>query len=266
MPKGTLGILGTDGQVEQDTRAVIQAYKTTKFVVKNIALDYKTINIFTYPIVSGQTRDLLSIPFISESDIRFHLLKGEILLKLLAKEIIIVESNIDLLQFDSAHKQFLKDSGVVIGTEVGVDQITNNLYQTILDGYGGGGSSGFVAYVDFHENIPLIGTKNGINTIFITPNKFIEGTLEGSDFAIRIRYNGRGLDPSFEYSISESGGPGTGYDTIQFLSFIPSSFSSLLADYVSYNTAGGGFGVSPNGSSVIVDNSGFKKIFVFMGA
>ena len=49
------------------------------FLVRNICADHnKTIKIFNYPILFNQTRDLLNIPGVSESDIRASLLKGEI--------------------------------------------------------------------------------------------------------------------------------------------------------------------------------------------
>lgn len=210
----------------QDVNQIIQDTKTTRFVVKNIAKDQKTINIFTYPIEAGFTRDLLSIPFISEADIRYHLLKGEILLKLLAKEIIVTDTNIDLLQFDDAHKAFLKSVGVARGTEVDETELTITL-QNKIDNAASGGMP-----IRFHDNIPLLGTKNGINRTFSTPNKFINGTYLGSEYSIIIRHNGRVLDPFTEYNLMESGGLGTGYDTIIFLTFAPSAQSRLLSDYV----------------------------------
>lgn len=93
--------------------------QNTSFVVKNIITESnKVVRIFQYPIPVGQERDLLSIPGVGESDIRASLLKGEILHKLLAREIIVVFSDIDLLQFNNAHKLFLQNSGITIGLEV----------------------------------------------------------------------------------------------------------------------------------------------------
>jgi hypothetical protein len=209
-----------------DVNKVIQDNKTTKFIIQNISPEQKTVNIFNYPITAGHTRDILSIPGISEADIRFSLLKGEILLKLLAHDIRVFDTNIDLLQFDTEHKIFLKNSGVAIGTEVGMNQLTEEVQIAIETG-----GSGLA--VEFHQNKSLIGTKNGSNRVFFTPDKFIEGSYLGSEFAIEIRHNGRVLDPSVDYATSESGGFGTGFDTITFLSFAPTSFSSLLVNYVS---------------------------------
>ena len=89
----------------------------TKFVVKNIAPGNKCIKLFMYPINNGQTRDLLMIPTVSEADIRHSLLKGSLMIKILAGEVEVVDSNIDLLQFSSEQRQFLYDAGVRIGME-----------------------------------------------------------------------------------------------------------------------------------------------------
>lgn len=191
---------------------------STSFVVRNIAPRGKTIRIFKYPILNQQTRDLLAIPYVSEADIRHSLLKGELMIKIKHREIEVVSSDIDLLQFNEEQKQFLKNAGVNKGLEIGLDQLDDTVP------LGGAG-------VPIKQNIPLIGTKNGLNRIFATPDKFINGLYLGSTYSILIRHNGRGLEPDVDYEISESGGIGTGYDTIFFKSFIPTQFSNLLADY-----------------------------------
>lgn len=112
--------------------------RNTSFIVQNIITDSnKTVRIFQYPIPVGKQRDLLDIPGVAESDIRASLLKGEIMHKLLAKEIKIVFSDIDLLQFNLSQKLFLQQSGVVNGYEVGSGQITSELDNRISDGGGG---------------------------------------------------------------------------------------------------------------------------------
>ncbi len=191
---------------------------STCFVVKNIAPRGKTIQIFRYPILNQRTRDLLAIPYVSEADIRHSLLKGELMMKIKTKEIEVVQSDIDLLQFNNEQKQFLKNAGVIKGLEIGLEQLDPSVV------FGGG--------PPIRENITLLGVRNGINRSFMTPEKFINGTYMGSEYSIHIRHNGRGLDPNLDYDISESGGPGTGYDTIFFKSFTPSVFNSILADYV----------------------------------
>jgi hypothetical protein len=191
---------------------------STRFVVKNIAPRGKRIQVFRYPIANQQTRDLLAIPYVSEADIRHSLLKGELMMKIRNKEIEVIESDIDLLQFNNEQKQFLKNAGVVKGLEIGIEQLDPSV------SLGGGG-------LPVRENVMLLGVRDGVNRIFMTPEKFIEGTYLGSTYSIRIRHNGRGLDPDLDYDLSESGGAGTGYDTIFFKSFTPSLFNSILADY-----------------------------------
>lgn len=195
--------------------------KSTQFRVQNISKDGRTIRCFGYPILANLTYDLLSINHISEADIRHSLLKGELMIKIKQQEIKVVESDIDLLQFNNEQKQFLKNAGVIKGLEIGNSQLSDDVSI-------GTGS----LPINFHENISLIGLKNGINRYFMTPDKFFVGELEGSDFSIRIRHNGKGLDPDLDFDIQESGGLGSGYDTIFFKSFAPTNFSNLLADYV----------------------------------
>ena len=89
------------------------------FTVRNVTPDrHKTIKIFGYPINFNQTRDLLQIPGVSEADIRASLLKGELRHKILAKDIVVECSDIDLLQFNLDQKAFLQAAGVINGLEV----------------------------------------------------------------------------------------------------------------------------------------------------
>jgi len=99
---------------------------STSFVVKNIITNSnKVVRIFQYPIPVGKTRDLLDIPGVGEADIRASLLKGEILHKLLAKEISVITSDIDLLQFNAQQKALLQAAGITIGLDVsGLGYIT----------------------------------------------------------------------------------------------------------------------------------------------
>ncbi len=163
----------------------------TSFIVKNIITkDNKVVRIFQYPILVGETRDLLAIPGVSEADIRASLLKGEILHKLLAKEITITQSDIDLLQFNTAQRTFLMNSGITTGLTVSV----NNLDATLI------------------INQQLSGAINNINNIFTTPNIF----LQNATYQISVYYNGVRQLLSVDYLVAEGGGPGTGYNTVIF--------------------------------------------------
>lgn len=184
----------------------------TVFIVKNIAPDGKRIKIFDYPIKHGMERDLMDIPYVSEADIRHALLKGELLTKLRAGEAIVVDSNIDLLQFDECQKAFLQSVGILKGLEVS------------------GGGDGYMPFY-FKQQIALIGTKDNTNRVFSTPDNFLNGTFGNNEFRILIRHNGRDLVETIDYFVSESGGPGTGYDVI-ILNFSPKPRSILVADYV----------------------------------
>lgn len=188
--------------------------RTTRFVVENITIGTrweKVVRLFNYPIDPGKNRDLLTIPEVSEADIRHALLKGDLKIKLENKEVRVIDSNIDLLQFDSDQKIFLQSVGVVDGLEVNA-----------------GGSFDFT----FKQGISLGGSINGANTVFTTPDKFINGYLGANQFRILVQHNGRILVESVDYLISESAGIGTGYDTITLISFIPITGSTMVADYV----------------------------------
>lgn len=120
----------------------IQRSDINKFIVKNIAPKGKCIRIFQYPIDNGSTFDLMTIPFIAEADIRLSLLKGELYLRLKNKEIEIVESDVDLLQFNDGQKEFLKQSGITKGIDVADSvrqtyELAWSVYDWYLDGTNG---------------------------------------------------------------------------------------------------------------------------------
>lgn len=184
----------------------------TVFRVKNIAPNNKRVKVFTLPIKNGSVRDLMTIPHVSEADIRHSLLKGELNVKLRAKEIFVVESNINLLQFDPCHRQFLIDSGITYG----------------IDASGGTAEVPFT----FKQGQDLIGTQDGTNPIFTTPDNFIQGTFGNNEFRILIRHNGRTLQEGTDYIVSESGGVGTGYDTVIFKCTLPGAEDEITVDYV----------------------------------
>jgi len=73
--------------------------------------------------------------------------------------------------------------------------------------------------------VGLAGPINGVNQVYTTPDKF-------NPAAHAVYYNGQRLSLTLDYSITESGGPGAGYDTVNFL-VIPKVGDHLLADYIS---------------------------------
>lgn len=181
--------------------------------------------IFHYPINAGCERDLLQIPGVQESDIRASLLKGELRHKFLCGDIELVSSNIDLLQFSDKERAWLQSFGFTEGVSVGYDEL-DGYVQTLLAQQASGG----IGYL-WREKIALIGLKDGINRMFFTPDKFLNGSYLNNVFHLTVEHNGKELYENIDYTISESAGPGTGYDTINLISFTPVRQSLLYATY-----------------------------------
>lgn len=180
-----------------------------KFVVKNLTTN-KQISIFQNPIPPGRERDLLAIEGIGEGEIRISLLKGEILYKLLAKEITIVESDVDLLQFNTNQRKFLLQSGITSGLVITSAQED----------------------VTYFINVLLDGVVDGINTVFTLPDeaKFLQVL---NQYELILYYNGVRQLLTVDYTTSESGGVGTGFDTITFTDapILGVTTSYITADY-----------------------------------
>lgn len=75
--------------------------------------------------------------------------------------------------------------------------------------------------------IGLIGAINGVNLVFTTPEIFVRVVVADT---IGVYYNGQRLVETDDYALSESGGIGTGYDTVTMLS-APKVGDKLKADY-----------------------------------
>jgi hypothetical protein len=84
--------------------------------------------------------------------------------------------------------------------------------------------------------IGLMGVLDGVNRTFTVPlpDKFVHS----NGFSICVYHNGRRLtgalsaDPRLgDYYVTESAGAGTGFDTINLLSFAPVAHSNMTADY-----------------------------------
>lgn len=128
------------------------------FIVLNTSPQVKTIKIFQYPINYGQTRDLLMIPGVAEQDIRASLLKGELNHKIRARDIVVVCSDVALIQFNAKQKLFLQGAGIVNGLDAGGSgSLTPSEHQTLRqlihfidEGPGDGFASGALK-----ETLPL---------------------------------------------------------------------------------------------------------------
>lgn len=179
------------------------------FIVKNVNNDRnKVIKIFNYPILHNTSRDLLAIPGVSESDIRASLLKGELKHKILANEIIVECSDIDLLQFNDEQRALLENAGISKGLQVTNDNL---------------------AFIK-KEDVMLLGTVDGVNTIFLTPTVFVYD----ADHKIIVYKNGVKQLIGDDFTIFESSGPGTGYDGVILTvppTVIPTPTDVITADY-----------------------------------
>lgn len=89
----------------------------------------------------------------------------------------------------------------------------------------------FVAAGRYRVGQNLVGAKDGLNTTYATPGleKF---THNLPFFDISVWYNGIRLSLLDDYMVFESGGVGTGYDSIILLEVVPLSVDHLFADYV----------------------------------
>lgn len=75
--------------------------------------------------------------------------------------------------------------------------------------------------------VALAGAVNGVNVTFTTPEKFRHDPPRAQ---ISLYFNGQRVFVGDDFTISESGGPGTGYDTVTTL-FAPVPGDKLWADY-----------------------------------
>lgn len=91
----------------------------------------------------------------------------------------------------------------------------------------------YVAAARFRTGQRLLGNKDGINVTFTVPvgDKF---THNLPFFSIEVYFNGVRLTLLDDYIIAESGGAGTGYDTV-VMEVTPLPWDHLLADYVAQN-------------------------------
>lgn len=78
------------------------------------------------------------------------------------------------------------------------------------------------------QEILLAGVVNGVNTTFTTPEIFLQSP---PNYSIAVYYNGQRIFLNDDFTVDESGGVGTGYDTVETL-FAPKAGDKLWADYV----------------------------------
>jgi len=102
----------------------------------------------------------------------------------------------------------------------------------ILQPVGGGAKAAGILLGRFRWNQDLQGTKDGVNATFVLPGG--DQFTQSGELVIRVYRNGQRLRLGSlnDYTVSESGGPGTGYDTILFLGPAPLPYEELTADYL----------------------------------
>jgi hypothetical protein len=89
----------------------------------------------------------------------------------------------------------------------------------------------FVAANRYRVGQNLVGLRNGVNVMFTTPG--LEKFSHNLPFLdVSIYFNGSRLALLDDYLVTESGGSGTGFDTIMLLVPPPRADDHLLADYI----------------------------------
>lgn len=88
----------------------------------------------------------------------------------------------------------------------------------------------FISVGRFRTGQGLVGSKDGFNLVFHTPG-FEKFTHNLPYLTIAVFVNGLRLTLLDDYTISESGGSGTGYDTVT-LSQAPYADDHVVADYI----------------------------------
>lgn len=75
----------------------------------------------------------------------------------------------------------------------------------------------------------LVGSKNGLNKVFTTPDPYF---VQDGEQIIRVVLNGQRFSSPDDFVASESGGVGTGYDTVTLVAVAPVPTDELTADYM----------------------------------
>jgi hypothetical protein len=180
------------------------------FEVMNITSPPKTIFIFNYPINFGSTRNLMAIPGVATDDIRSSLLKGTINNKLRAGEITIINSDIDLLEFNSTQLAFEQNAGITVGLQV----------------------TSFNRGIRKLTDVDLVGAVDDVNRVFTIPQgTFIHTTFiqNPPPYVITVYISGVVKTLFDDYFIAASYG-GDKYDTVIF-NAPPPLESIITADY-----------------------------------
>ena len=96
----------------------------------------------------------------------------------------------------------------------------------------GQGLTPFQLAAHLRQDEQLIGVTDGANITFILPNGD-KAINQSTGAKILVKYNGQALHEggSNDFTVTESGGAGTGFDTV-LLEFSPLSGDLISADYI----------------------------------
>jgi hypothetical protein len=88
----------------------------------------------------------------------------------------------------------------------------------------------FISVARYRTEVTPLGLLDQSNQVFTVPfgDKFLQNV---PFFAIEVYYNGVLQTLLWDYTVSESGGSGTGFDTIT-LAYAPYSNDSLVVNYI----------------------------------
>ena len=89
---------------------------------------------------------------------------------------------------------------------------------------------GFFTELIHRHDVELDGTKDGVNKVFTIPGG--EKAHNDALHKLEVEYNGFDMTEGVgcDYLASESGGPGTGYDTVTFV-FAPDAQDTVVAHF-----------------------------------
>ena len=95
-----------------------------------------------------------------------------------------------------------------------------------------GGSGTAPDLSSFREDEQLVGAVNGSNQVYTLPNSE-KAVVADPGVKIKVYYNGQRLHEggANDYTTSESGGAGTGFDTVTLLFVSPRPGDIVTADY-----------------------------------
>ncbi len=105
----------------------------------------------------------------------------------------------------------------------------------LLTSQGPAGISPLALALFLRDDEQLVGATNGVNVTFILPNGD-KAINQEPGAKVKVYYNGQRLHEggANDFAVSESGGAGTGFDTV-LLSVSPRSGDLISADYIKLN-------------------------------